>query len=336
MRKILQLHCVFLALVLMVSTGVSKAQLGNGWNYISNGNFDFRIHLQYNDDLNTYDWTTSKSWNNCSYSFTGSTSNYSSGTHKFKLGSSSNCERSELKFDYGYSSSGRYQFEGELRFTSANPPKHVMQIWQNMGPDLDEKIMLLRAKTDGTLYVPGSSNRDFVTNNPYKVADNTWVKINVVHIRSTRMVYIYFNGSLRISFKHASSSGDYYFKMGAYGKIDGELSEEAYSEWRNVKMFKDGYQKSQGVESAQGSISAEISPNPVKDVAKISYSVEKQSKVQISVSDVTGKKIAVLVNQVKDAGSYTEMWNASALPKGVYFLNMLTNEVSKTEKIIVE
>ncbi len=50
----------------------------------------------------------------------------------------------------------------------------------------------------------------------------------------------------------------------------------------------------------------------------IKYSVPTESKVQISIYDLLGSEIAVLVNGDHSAGTYSVNWNASEFPSGMY------------------
>lgn len=63
-------------------------------------------------------------------------------------------------------------------------------------------------------------------------------------------------------------------------------------------------------------------PNPFNPVTKISYDLQNNSNVKLSVFDITGKEIAVLVNQRQNSGNYSVNWNAIDFPSGVYFYRL--------------
>lgn len=42
------------------------------------------------------------------------------------------------------------------------------------------------------------------------------------------------------------------------------------------------------------------------------------TSVNLSIYDLLGREVAVLVNDKPQSGSYEVVWNASALPSGVY------------------
>jgi len=50
---------------------------------------------------------------------------------------------------------------------------------------------------------------------------------------------------------------------------------------------------------------------------------------------VLGKEIANLVNETKEAGSYSVEFNASNLPSGVYFYKITAGNFSEIKKMIL-
>jgi hypothetical protein len=57
--------------------------------------------------------------------------------------------------------------------------------------------------------------------------------------------------------------------------------------------------------------------------------------VKISVYDITGKEIEVLLNEKLQAGIYQTNWNASNFPSGVYFYRIQVGDFSETKKLIL-
>ncbi|MFA7361066.1 MAG: T9SS type A sorting domain-containing protein [Candidatus Kapaibacterium sp.] len=76
-------------------------------------------------------------------------------------------------------------------------------------------------------------------------------------------------------------------------------------------------------------------PNPFNPVTKISFEISKSSSVMITVFDMTGKEVDVLVNETLQAGTYHTDWNASAFPSGVYFYRMQAEGYSETRKMML-
>ena len=76
-------------------------------------------------------------------------------------------------------------------------------------------------------------------------------------------------------------------------------------------------------------------PNPFNPNTRINYAVPETSPVSIKVYDLTGQEIAVLVNEVKEAGTYEINFNASNLASGVYIYRMIASDFSSVKKMNV-
>jgi len=73
-------------------------------------------------------------------------------------------------------------------------------------------------------------------------------------------------------------------------------------------------------------------PNPFNPETSISYTLESDSWVNLSVYDLTGAEVAVLVNSGQQGGSYTVQFNASELASGVYLMRL--NAVGMSGKVV--
>lgn len=76
-------------------------------------------------------------------------------------------------------------------------------------------------------------------------------------------------------------------------------------------------------------------PNPFNPATKIKYDVPVNSQVMLKVYDVSGKEVANLVNEFKNAGSYELSFNASNLTSGVYFYTIQANDFRETKKMLL-
>lgn len=74
-------------------------------------------------------------------------------------------------------------------------------------------------------------------------------------------------------------------------------------------------------------------PNPFNPNTRISYAVPETSPVSIKVYDLTGQEVAVLVNEVKDAGRYELKFDASNLASGIYIYRMIAGNFSSVKKM---
>ena len=76
-------------------------------------------------------------------------------------------------------------------------------------------------------------------------------------------------------------------------------------------------------------------PNPFNPTTTISYSVPMAGTVRLSVYDVLGRKVADLVNDYKDAGSYNVSFNGENLPSGLYFYKVSAGNVTHTGRMML-
>jgi hypothetical protein len=76
-------------------------------------------------------------------------------------------------------------------------------------------------------------------------------------------------------------------------------------------------------------------PNPFNPSTQIKYSVPANGLVKLSVFNLIGEEITVLVNEVVDAGFYGVAFNAANLPSGIYFYRLQTGKIVKTKKMVL-
>jgi hypothetical protein len=63
-------------------------------------------------------------------------------------------------------------------------------------------------------------------------------------------------------------------------------------------------------------------PNPFKDQTTFKFRTTQDGLVDISIYDLTGRKVANVMNQQKSTGTYEVNFNASALSTGVYIATL--------------
>lgn len=77
-------------------------------------------------------------------------------------------------------------------------------------------------------------------------------------------------------------------------------------------------------------------PNPFNPNTIISYQLPVQSTVQLTVYDLTGRKVAVLVDgEVKTAGTYSVPFNAAHLASGMYIYRIQAGDFIQTKKLLL-
>lgn len=77
-------------------------------------------------------------------------------------------------------------------------------------------------------------------------------------------------------------------------------------------------------------------PNPFNPLTTINYSLSKKSFVQLKVFDLLGKEIVKLVDEEKNAGIYSEQFNAAKfnLPSGVYYYQIVVSDITNNGGIL--
>jgi hypothetical protein len=77
-------------------------------------------------------------------------------------------------------------------------------------------------------------------------------------------------------------------------------------------------------------------PNPFNPTTKIAFNIHEESQVTLKIYDIIGKEVATLITkETMTAGSYTKQWDASALPSGVYFYQLITDNLSQVKKMLM-
>jgi predicted carbohydrate-binding protein with CBM5 and CBM33 domain len=79
-----------------------------------------------------------------------------------------------------------------------------------------------------------------------------------------------------------------------------------------------------------------ISPNPFATTSNITYSLQKSAVVNLSIYDICGKEVAVLVNNIQSAGGYGVTFNGEGLKNGIYFCVLRTGSHVETMRIILQ
>jgi hypothetical protein len=89
-----------------------------------------------------------------------------------------------------------------------------------------------------------------------------------------------------------------------------------------------------GIDDNQGKLNFSVSPNPVNSQSTISYSLDKSEDVTISLYDINGKLVKVLLDQNQNAGSYNLPLSVKVKP-GVYFVKMYTGRTQHVERVLI-
>ena len=78
-------------------------------------------------------------------------------------------------------------------------------------------------------------------------------------------------------------------------------------------------------------------PNPFNPTTMIKFDLPEQSVVRLSIYNMLGQEVAVLVNGIVEAGYKEVEWNSTAhsglaLPSGIYMFRIQASSVSSAQQ----
>jgi hypothetical protein len=76
-------------------------------------------------------------------------------------------------------------------------------------------------------------------------------------------------------------------------------------------------------------------PNPFNPSTTIKYGLKEKGNVKLTLLNLLGEEIAILVNEEQDKGYHKVELNAQNLPSGVYFYQLKAGNFIDTKKMIL-
>lgn len=81
-------------------------------------------------------------------------------------------------------------------------------------------------------------------------------------------------------------------------------------------------------------------PNPFDPRTTMIYTLEQPTRVRLTVHDVQGRLVTILVDGMREAGEHRVSWQGMdgtgrALPGGIYFATLTTSEGADTRKLVI-
>jgi hypothetical protein len=77
-------------------------------------------------------------------------------------------------------------------------------------------------------------------------------------------------------------------------------------------------------------------PNPSRGETIIKFSLPQKTRVNLSLFDISGRLVKVLVNDAKESGTHAITLNSGMLTKGMYFYKLQTGDFSAVKKMTVQ
>lgn len=76
-------------------------------------------------------------------------------------------------------------------------------------------------------------------------------------------------------------------------------------------------------------------PNPFNPSTSIKYSLAEANFTTLKIFDALGNEVAVLVDELKSAGTYQVKFNATTLSSGIYYYTIQAGSFNETKKMIL-
>ncbi|MDP8207959.1 MAG: right-handed parallel beta-helix repeat-containing protein [Candidatus Electryonea clarkiae] len=76
-------------------------------------------------------------------------------------------------------------------------------------------------------------------------------------------------------------------------------------------------------------------PNPFNPILVIPFQVPSKSDIKISIYNILGQIVKVFDFREVDPGSYRQIWDASGLPSGIFFIELRAGEIKFQKKVVL-
>jgi hypothetical protein len=130
---------------------------------------------------------------------------------------------------------------------------------------------------------------------------------------------------------------------GITGDVKGDKSQSnSPSLIDEVKYIKDKYYSTILLSTSEDSGPVDFSiqqiyPNPVEDRFSVRYSLEKTTRIRLSLVDILGQEVLILYEGVQDAGSHSPVFtpDMSGITSGLYFVRLQSGSQVQTRQVAV-
>ncbi|MDZ7764151.1 MAG: family 16 glycosylhydrolase [Melioribacteraceae bacterium] len=107
-----------------------------------------------------------------------------------------------------------------------------------------------------------------------------------------------------------------------YAVISGIEIEQITTDVENEETINNSFQLNQNY------------PNPFNPETIIEYSISKSSHVNLTIYNSLGEKVETIINDVKDAGTHSILFNPHGYSSGVYFYELHAGNNKETKKMV--
>jgi hypothetical protein len=123
-----------------------------------------------------------------------------------------------------------------------------------------------------------------------------------------------------------------------YGFIDSDIGLSGNYYYRLKQIDNDGSYEYSDVVSVEVGVPnnfylSQNYPNPFNPGTRIDFTVPEKQMVSLRVYNTLGELVSELVNEEREAGSYSVIFDASRLPSGVYIYRLQTSSFASNKKM---
>jgi uncharacterized delta-60 repeat protein len=228
----------------------------------------------------------------------------------------------------GYSKSNSTGFDyATIKYDNAGTQQWVKRV--DDGSSFDEYARDIAIDESGDVYVTGVFEQ---TTDNYQLAT---IKYTPSGTQKWIKKFVNSSGKVSEGNKIVLDGSENIFIGGSV-----DVSGASNGHYRNFLVVK--YSQSQYVIQNRIGIDAPITfslsqnyPNPFNPVTNIGLRIAHSGFVSLKVFDITGKEVAVLVNNELDAGEYNVSFDASQLASGTYFYRIEAGQFTEVKKMIL-
>jgi hypothetical protein len=152
----------------------------------------------------------------------------------------------------------------------------------------------------------------------------------------TSNAFLYEDGTWRNTFRSETTYDENQNNIGHHGEgnYDGEGWWTVIRDTRVYELFITNIERDDDLNPNIFALNQNY-PNPFNPETTINFSLPSQSNVVLSIFDITGKEIAVLLNDNFSSGSYNVSFNAESLSSGIYFYKLTADKFVQTRKMML-
>jgi hypothetical protein len=172
-----------------------------------------------------------------------------------------------------------------------------------------------------------------ILGNPFNL-DNP----NLVPNSTSPIVYPVGNPAAPANFSSSKLQNSFFTPVNYVGAFagTGQTTDNWMNGWCNFDPVNADYSHTTaGIASLSNDAQINVYPNPAKDEISVAVNSAKASDISVSLYDITGKLVVSLLNEKANNGLVNYKMDISAVPAGMYFVKIQTNQIVKTVKVVV-